>query len=162
MKTLILMRHAKSSLDSKNKEDRDRPLSKKGKKNAFAMAKVLEETERIPEVILASAAARARHTSEILTEALHFRGDMHYLNSLYQGEVENYLNEIQQVSDSVDTLLVIGHNPILESFLQMLSGKVEALPTASLAFLQLPIASWGELNLETEGQLLEIRTPKDA
>ncbi len=161
MKTLILMRHAKSSLAEKNTDDWDRPLSKRGRKNAVTMAKVLKEKEILPQVILASAAVRSHQTADLLVEELSFRGDIYYLASLYRGEVDTYLEAIRRLLDPADCVLVIGHNPVLESFLQMITGKVEALPTASLAYLQVPVNAWQELSLDTPAELVHFWKPKD-
>jgi phosphohistidine phosphatase len=161
MKTLILMRHAKSSMDGKKQEDWERPLNKRGKKNAVTLAKALQEKGIVPEVILASAAVRSHQTAELLIEELKFRGDVHYLAHLYKGEVDSYLFEIKRLLDQEKCVLVIGHNPMLESFLQMVSAKVESLPTASLAFLNVPVESWKDFNFEITSQLVDFWKPKD-
>ena len=161
MKTLILMRHAKSSMEEKHKDDWDRTLSKRGKKNAVTMAKVLKEKEPVPQVILASAAVRTHETADLLAAELSFRGDIHFLSSLYQGEVDSYLSEVRALPDSCDCALVIGHNPVLEGFLQMVTGKVEALPTASMAYIQVPVTSWKEFDFSTPAELIHFSKPKD-
>jgi phosphohistidine phosphatase len=161
MKTLILMRHAKSSIGEKHQDDWDRPLNKRGRKNAVAMAKLLKEKEAVPQAILASAALRVRQTAELMVEELAFHGDVHYLASLFHGEMDTYLAEVQAIPDGVECLMVIGHNPMLEAFLQVLSGKVESLPTASIAYLKVPINHWRELTLEPHAELEHFWKPKD-
>jgi len=161
MKTLILMRHAKSSIGEKNQEDWDRPVNKRGRKNALAMAKLLKEKDAVPQVIVASAALRVRQTAELLIEELSFRGDIHYLASLYRGELDAYLTAVQSMPDGVDCLMVIGHNPMLEGLLQLLSGKVESLPTASIAYLKVPVEHWRDLTFDTQSELANFWKPKD-
>lgn len=161
MKTLILMRHAKSSIGEKKQDDWDRQLNKRGRKNAVAMAKLLKEHDAVPQVILASAALRTRQTCDLMVEELSFRGDIHYLASLYTGEMDVYLAEVQSMPDSCTCVLVIGHNPMLEGFLQMLTGKVESLPTASIAYLKAPVERWQELTFDTTAELAHFWKPKD-
>ena len=134
MKTLLLMRHAKSDLNEKV-EDRQRSLSKRGKKNAERMGELLKEEKISLDLILASNANRARQTADVVIEAMKYHGDRCYLNRLYMAEVETYVQELVGLNDEVNALLIIGHNPALESLLQMMTGKIESLPTAAVAQL---------------------------
>jgi len=161
MKTLILMRHAKSGWKDPDLEDRERPLNKRGKKDAPMMGKLLVEKELIPQIILSSSAVRARLTAEAVIEATDFKGEVRFLDSLYLGEPGAYLGELQHLPESVERVLVVGHNPGLESLLQILSGQVESLPTAAISHLVLPIKAWSELNGATEGDLVELLCPRD-
>ncbi len=161
MKTLLLMRHAKSSWDEKKEDDRDRPLSKRGKKNAEAIGGLLKHEDLTPDLILASSALRARQTAEYVIDEMKYHGDVCYLNKLFMGEVEVYVQQIQGLGDDINTLLLIGHSPVLDTLLQMLTGKVESLPTAAVAYLRLPVNSWKEVNLEMESELVKIWRAKD-
>lgn len=161
MKTLLLMRHAKSSWDKKDQDDRERPLSKRGKKNAPQMGELLKENRAIPEVILASAAVRARQTAELLMEATDYRGDVCFLNSLYLAEVEVCVQEVRRLPDRVNCALLLGHNPGLETLLQMTTGRVESLPTGAVAYLNLPIDSWDHFSVDTQAELVHLWRPKD-
>jgi phosphohistidine phosphatase len=161
MKTILLMRHAKSSWDGKEKDDRDRPISKRGKKNTENIAEMLKEEKLIPDLILASAAVRARQTAEVVIDELKYHGDICYINKLYMGEVEAYTQQLQSLEDDVNIVLVIGHNPSLDSLLQMITGKVESLPTSTVAYLTVPIDSWKDFKLEIEGELVHLWRPKD-
>lgn len=161
MKTLLLMRHAKSSWDEKDQDDYDRPLSKRGKKNAPHMGEMLKDEKIMPDVILASAAVRTRQTAELLMEELKYRGDICYLNSLYLAEVETYVKEVQRIPDEMNCAMIIGHNPGLESLLQMTTGKVESLPTAAVAYLKLPVVIWAEFTAQTPAELVHLWRPKD-
>jgi phosphohistidine phosphatase len=142
-------------------EDRQRSLSKRGKKNAERMGELLKDEKVTPDLILASNAIRSRQTAELVIEAIKYQGDRCYLNRLYMAEVEIYAQEIACTHEEVNTLLVIGHNPALESLLQMTTGKVESLPTASIAQLKLPINSWKEFHLETHAELVNFWRPKE-
>jgi phosphohistidine phosphatase len=76
-------------------------------------------------------------------------------------EAETYRAHLKALPDTLERVLLIGHNPGLESLLQMLSGRVESLPTAVIAYISLPITSWSEITDSTEGELIEIWRPKD-
>lgn len=161
MKTLLLMRHAKSSWKDSKLADRERPLNKRGRRDAPMMGQMLVDRGLIPQRILSSSALRARQTAEVVAETAEFQGDVTYLDSLYMAEVEVYISELRELPDDVDMAMVIGHNPSLEILLQILSSKIESLPTAVIAHLELPIESWAQLSTHTEGQLAEIWRPKE-
>jgi phosphohistidine phosphatase len=161
MKTILLMRHAKSSWEDKEADDRDRPISKRGKKSAENMGELLKDEKLKPQLILASAAVRARQTAEVVMDELKYHGDICYLNKLYMGEVEAYAQQLQSLPDDIQMVLVIGHNPSLDSLLQMVTGKVESLPTSAVAHLTVPVDSWKDFNLEVQGELVHLWRPKD-
>ena len=142
-------------------EDRQRSLSKRGKKNAERMGELLKDEKISPDLILVSNANRARQTAELVIEAMKYRGDRCYLNRLYMAEVEVYAQEIVCLHDDVNALLIIGHNPALESLLQMMTGKIESLPTAAVAQLNLPIDAWKDFQMETQAELVNFWRPKE-
>ncbi len=159
MKTLLLMRHAKSSWKDTELSDIDRPLNKRGKKDAPFMGAVLEEKELIPQLILSSTAVRARQTAELVTAAFNFTGEIRYLDYFYLAEPAAYLRGLAGAPDDLERVMVIGHNPGLEGLLQILSGRIEALPTSTIAYLSLPVDSWRDLHEDTECDLLELLIP---
>jgi len=161
MKTLLLMRHAKSSWKHAELKDHERPLNKRGQQDAPVMGQLLVERELLPQEIISSSAARACQTAELLKESSGFNGKIEYLDRLYMAEAEEYIDVLSQLSSDLERVMIIGHNPGLETLLQLLSGRIEALPTAVIAHLVLPISEWGELNGETEGELVEIWRPKE-
>ncbi len=160
MKTLLLMRHAKSSWKDTELSDIDRPLNKRGKKDAPYMGAVLKEKELVPQLILSSTAVRARQTAELVTAACSFSGEIRYLDYFYLAEPAAYLRGLTEVPDDLERVMVIGHNPGLEGLLQILSGRIEALPTGTIAYLSLPVSSWRDLHEDTEAELLELLIPR--
>ena len=162
MKTLILMRHAKSSWKHPELKDHERGLNKRGKKEAPQMGILLKDNELVPQRILSSTAERSRMTAQAVVEAMHYTGDVSYLDTLYMAEPEIYLELLSLMPDEVERILVIGHNPGLEGLLQILSGRVESLPTSAVAYLSLPIRSWKEVrDHEEAGELVALWTPHD-
>ncbi len=161
MKSLLLMRHAKSSWKEKDLKDRKRPLSKRGKRNAPQMGELIKEKELLPQLILASSAVRSRQTAELLAETSGYGGDVHYLDEFYMAEADEYLDELRKLPNKLERVMIIGHNPGLESLLPLLTGRVESLPTAAIAYLMLPIERWKDLNKKTKAELVEVWRPKE-
>jgi phosphohistidine phosphatase len=161
MKTLLLMRHAKSSWKNAALPDHDRPLAKRGLHDAQRMGELIERKELFPQQVLTSSAVRAAETARIFCEICGCTGSLQTIDALYLAEADTYLEVLKTLPDDLERVLLIGHNPGLESLLQMLCGRVEALTTAVVAFLSLPIARWSELTSSTEGELIEIWRPKD-
>jgi phosphohistidine phosphatase len=161
MKTLLLMRHAKSSWKHHDLDDIQRPLNKRGKKDAPMMGKLIRDKELVPQKILSSTAERARATAEAFIETSKYAGEVTFLDSFYLAEPQVYLDELHNLSDDTERVMVIGHNPGIEGVLQIVSGQVESLPTAAIAYLVLPIQKWSELTDETRGDLVELWRPHD-
>jgi phosphohistidine phosphatase len=161
MKTLLLMRHAKSSWKDVELADHDRPLKKRGQKDALSIAKVLKKKDLVPGLIMTSSALRSTETANAMLEKLEYKGEISVQDTLYMAEPKTYIEKIQSVPNEVDRLLVVGHNPGLESLVQILGDKIDSMPTGGLAVIVLPIDSWGELNLETEGKLSRLWRPEE-
>jgi phosphohistidine phosphatase len=162
MKTLLLMRHTKSSWKDPELADHERPLNKRGKRDAPFMGELLAEKELLPQIILGSTAMRVRQTIEGLVAGSHYPGEIVYLDSFYLAEPETYLAELRVLPDTIERAMVIGHNPGLEGLLQLLSGRIESLPTGAVAYVSLPVPSWTGLHDQTEGELIELLRPKEA
>lgn len=161
MKTLLIMRHAKSSWKDASMDDRARPLSKRGEKDAPRMGKHLSDRHLVPEIILTSPAKRTLDTAQLVAEKSGFQGEIRQLESLYMGEPQAYLEELARLDNNYNTVLVIGHNPGLESLLQILADTMESLPTASVAVVELPVDDWADVNASLRGKLVKIWKPKD-
>lgn len=161
MKTLLIMRHGKSSWKHKELEDHERPLSKRGLRDSAKMGELLQKRELVPQMILVSTAVRTTQTAKLLVETSGFKGEIIALNSLYLAEAENYLHDLLSLPDQIERVMIIGHNPGLEALLQILSGRIEALPTGVVAYLSLPINHWSEVNNKVEGELVELWRPKE-
>jgi len=161
MKTLYLMRHAKSSWKDSHLMDHERPLKKRGRKDAGAMGGLLSGKKRTPAIIYSSTAERARETAGIVAEKSGYIGEVRYDQKLYLAEPDTLVTFLHQVPEDVECILLVGHNPGLEALVQILSGKIVALPTASIAHLQLPVDHWSEINLDTRGVLAHLWAAKE-
>jgi phosphohistidine phosphatase len=161
MKTLLIMRHGKSSWKHKELEDHERPLSKRGLRDSHLMGEVIHEKELIPQVILVSSAVRTTQTAQIFCESIGYQGETTSLDSLYLAESDGYIAELKKLPDSIERAMIIGHNPGLEYLLQELSGQIEALTTSVIAFISLSIDHWADLDNKSPGELIEIWHPKE-
>lgn len=161
MRTLIVLRHAKASPEEAGMTDHDRPLTKKGRKAAKAMGKLLREEGLTPDLVLSSTAERARETTILCIDAARYAGPVLYLDELYLAEPPAYLDALRRHGGDAARVLVVGHNPGLEALLFRLTGRTEHLPTAALATCTLPIERWSELGAETTGELVQVVRPKE-
>ena len=159
-KTLIIMRHAKSSWDSLGLADYDRPLNKRGLRDASRMAQWLSESEWIPDQVIASAACRANQTASIVTNELALETEIFETRDLYLSEYEAYLEQVSYLPNDVETVLVIGHNPTMESLVYLLSGESVSMPTAAIAVIQLPIDTWSDQVTSASANLVKHVFPK--
>ena len=160
MKTLLLMRHAKSSWDDGDVSDHDRPLNVRGERSAPLMARALVEAGVEPELILSSTALRARTTALAVAEAFQWRPEVRLQHSLYMAPAERILARAAGAPPAVATLLVVGHNPGMEDAVSDLAAMRQAMPTAAIARFALEVASWDQLS-SARGQLVQVWRPKE-
>lgn len=125
------------------------------------MGKLLKSKKIVPDLIISSTAIRAEKTAEILAKASKYDNEIIFCDSLYMAEPADILKVIKEHAKKQKCLLVIGHNPGMEAFLQILTGKVESLSTASIAYLGAKIDNWEELSGEEEINLKKFWRPKD-
>ena len=133
MKTLYVIRHAKSSWDLPGLPDFDRPLNERGKRDAPRMGKRLKEKRIVPDLMLSSPAKRALSTCKRIAEALGYSPDkIKTERSLYHADEDEILSVIKSVSDKHDVLMVFGHNPGLTDFTNQLGHEDGELVTRAL------------------------------
>ena len=161
MKTLVLMRHAKSSWKEAGVPDHDRPLNKRGRRAAPRMGELLAEQGPQPDVLLSSTALRARSTAEQVAETCGSRPEVKLLEKLYLAAPADYLEAIRQQPASQACVMVVGHNPGLENLLEQLSGVRASLPTAAVAAIELDLAAWSNLDTDTRGRLVSLWRPRE-
>ena len=160
MKTLLIMRHAKSSWNYPERPDYDRPLNARGKRDAPRMGQYLRQEGLVPERILTSSARRARKTANKVAKSCGYTGKVKKLDALYDTVPGVYFETLQALPDTYQRVLVVGHNPTMEELVNHLTGEIKRMPTAALAHIELPIQSWKTLDLYTKGTLVNLWTPK--
>jgi phosphohistidine phosphatase len=161
MKTLLLLRHAKSSWDDAALSDHQRPLNRRGEKAAPRIGQLLAEEGLLPDRILCSTAVRARQTAEHVVRHSGYVGEVDYRANLYLAPPEAYLEVLSQLPDDVNTVLAVGHNPGMEDLLYQLTGKHEHFPTAGLARIDFSVAAWSKLDAGARGKLIHLWRPKE-
>jgi phosphohistidine phosphatase len=161
MKQLLVLRHAKSSWKDSTLSDFNRPLNERGKKDAPRMGKLLSKMDLVPDLIIASAAKRAKLTAEAVSLSSGYEGDILETQDLYMGMPEDYIAVLNQVPDIYTRVLVVGHNPGIEDFVEDLTDQWHRMPTAALAYIELDIKNWQAFDEDSEGELLDIWLPKE-
>lgn len=169
MKTLILMRHAKSAWDDPHQKDIDRPLSARGRKAAARMGEWLAAEGYRPDVVLCSAARRTRETLELVRPHLPERAVAEFARGLYLAGPRDMLNEIGKVPTTAESVMLLGHNPGIGSLAGLLAGSGDEgaladmhgkFPTAAIAVVGFNVARWGDLE-PGSGVLRAFVRPRD-
>jgi phosphohistidine phosphatase len=161
VKILSILRHAKSSWKDDSLDDHDRPLNKRGLRDAPRMGELLREQGLVPEAIVSSTARRARETALAVAAATGFPDDVRFTRSLYGASPETCLEILGGLPDTTTHALIVGHNPTLEELVALLVGEVHVMPTAALAIVELPIGSWHDLDPVPHGSLRALWRPRD-
>jgi len=156
MKTLLLMRHAKSDQINGDTDEQQRPLTPKGERRAMEMGAWIQKKEMIPQFILASTSQRACRTAQLVAEASGYAGEFRFEETLYMAEADELLKVLQGLPDEIERVMIVGHNPGLESLIPLLAHKVEALPFAGVAVLRLPVKKWAALKPKTKAKLVDL------
>jgi len=170
MRTLFLLRHAKSSWDDPSLEDFDRPLAPRGIDAAPRMGAYLEAKGLRPDLVLCSPALRARQTWSLVARALGGRVQVKELQGLYPGTPSRLLEALRRASHDDARVMLVGHNPGLENLAMALAGprsKPKAMarlrskfPTCALAEIAFEAQRWSEVD-RGSGRLKRFVRPKD-
>jgi phosphohistidine phosphatase len=161
MKTLLILRHAKSSWDDASQSDHERPLNKRGAKDAPRIGALLAEEGLLPDCILGSTAVRVRETVELVTQHSGYRGKIEFRPELYLAHPETYFGVLRELPDACHSAMVVGHNPGLEELLSAVAGVEEHLPTGGLAKVELAIDRWLQIDGNVSGKLIQLWRPKE-
>ena len=165
MKTLLILRHAKSSLKDPNIADHERPSDELAKKDALQMGKLLRDRGLIPDFILSSTAVRAKTTAELVAEGCKYKGDIVLEQSLYKAKPKDYSKIIEGLSDKYVSILLVGHNPAVEEAIEMFTGLLDITMSAcALAHLNIPIEKWSDLKQgknNIRAELIEVMKPEE-
>jgi phosphohistidine phosphatase len=161
MRYLLLFRHAKSSWKDASLADHERPLNKRGKRDAPRMGRYIQGQGLVLDAILSSTAVRARATVEGFLEEFAFDGEVQYLEGLYHTDPDTILSFLMALPEEVNTVMVVGHNPGFDYFLELFCGEAEHMPTACAAYIRFAIESWEALKQDPSGELLQIWKPRE-
>ncbi len=161
-KTLLLVRHAKSSWDDADLADHDRPLNKRGTRDAAAMAQRVAHRPDRPELIVTSPALRARRTAEAVAAALGLQPESLVVDPrVYDAAATALLEVIRSLDDHHARVMIVGHHPGITDIVNALTGaSIEKMPTCGVATVRLNNRSWAE-SREGGAALLEHDAPKN-
>ena len=147
MKTLLLVRHAKSDWEHPGTSDHDRPLNDRGERDAPAMGRRLAERGVAPDVILSSTAVRASTTAELIADALGFGATRVITDErLYAASADEVLRVIGELDGDLECAIVVGHNPETASLAHRFSSEIHEMPTSAVAEFTFDVDAWYELD----------------
>lgn len=143
MKTLFLVRHAKSSWDDPDLPDADRPLSPRGRRAARKMGRRLAKRGADPDLMISSPAERALKTARIMARRLDYPKRAVLVDPrIYACSVGELLASLQSLDESLMTVMLFGHNPEITSLAQSFCADIAHMPTCAVARLTFDISSW--------------------
>lgn len=161
MKTLYLMRHAKSSWDNAQAHDFNRTLNERGRRAAPLVADFMRKKRWHPRVIVCSPATRTRETAALVVEAAGLRGSMlRYDERIYDAILPTLLMVVSEIEPDATSAMLIGHNPGISELLEFLTNERRHVPTAALAKITLDAEAWRDVR-EGGGRLELFITPKE-
>jgi phosphohistidine phosphatase len=169
MLTLSLLRHAKSSWKNPTLPDRDRPLATRGMTDAPLMGKAMAERGIDPELVLCSSARRTRDTLALVLPELKVEPKVVYEDALYHASPAEMFNMLHELQPGASRVMMVGHNPELQSFVLDLVGSGpkhfrdrlrEKYPTAGLAVINFASGLWSSIAVNS-GTLNLFLTPND-
>lgn len=159
MKTLFLLRHAKSSWKDTLLDDHDRPLNGRGREEAPLVGEYLRQRGLTPAFVAVSTARRATQTAAEVLSIIRYDGLLHASRLLYLAEADTLLSVIRKTPQRYHSLLVVAHNPGLEQLLEQLTRQASPMPTSSLAHIELPAETWRQINPDGSGTLVDTWRP---
>jgi len=160
MKKLYLIRHAKSDWSKAGLSDFDRGLNKRGKRSIPLMAQALKKKGIMPDLILSSAAKRARKTAKGLAKELGYAGEIIVDEALYFTEPEEMIEKLREIDDSKNNVFLIGHNPEMTELSNMLTETyIDNIPTLGIVSVTFNVQKWNEI-AKGKGKMVAFIFPK--
>lgn len=160
MKTLLLLRHAKSDWDDPSLDDFDRPLADRGERDAPRIGKALRKRGGpLPDLIISSPAARAKATIKAVVKSAKLNIEIRYDKTIYGASSAELMKIVNRLPEDSSCAMLVGHNPGFEDLVGRLSGSHEHMPTAAVACIEFQGNSWSEFSKQ-EGKLVWLLTPK--
>lgn len=160
MKNLLLLRHAKSDWGAACETDHDRPLASRGRAAAGVVGTFLALVGPMPELILTSSAVRAKTTSELAKKSGKWTASIISSRDLYEAGPDSIVDLVRQQEDTIETLMLVGHNPTWESLAHLLIGGGNIrFSTGAVARIKFTETRWSQI-ASGQGTLLWLVTPK--
>ena len=157
---LVLMRHAKSDWGHSSLADHDRPLNRRGRRDAPKMARWLAEAGAIPDIVFCSSAARTRETVSLMTPEWDDTAEVSYCEKLYLATPETILKTATSDRCDARVLMVVAHNPGIAQLVCLLADQAIEMPTAAIAIFEVSVTDWSELRSSSPTKLIQFMRPK--
>jgi phosphohistidine phosphatase len=146
MKTLLIVRHAKSSWKDMSLSDWERPLNKRGKRDAPMMGQRLADIGIRVDSIVSSTAVRAISTADIIADEIGFQKEIDQRDDLYHADERALLSTIRGFSDDLHAVMLVAHNPSITELVNELSGRwIDNVPTCGIAKFVYDVKSWKDV-----------------
>ncbi len=159
-KTVFIFRHGKSDWNAAYSTDHERPVAPRGRNAARLMGCFVRDSDQIPDLIITSSALRARSTSELAVETGGWQCPLEVEPRLYGAHASTVLELVQALSDSLASVMLVGHEPTCSASVGLLSGLGNIrFPTAAMARIDFDVDSWERIRAES-GQLIWLLPPK--
>lgn len=153
---LLLVRHAKSSWKNPELDDVDRPLNRRGQRDAPAMGHRIHERSLVPDLIVCSPAVRAITTAELMAETMGCSDEILIVDELYAAAPRDVLEVVSLLPDHCVTAMVVGHNPTMTDLANRFTDEpIDNVPTCGVLTVETP--AWSEIH---QGRLLDFDYPK--
>ena len=161
MKDIYILRHAKSSWDNSNLSDFERPLAERGISDAKKMSKFLKDMNIKIDKVLCSNAIRAKETFDLTADGFNFEIDKAtYLDKLYFGDTTTIIQDLKEMDESLNNILIVGHNPTLHYLVEILTNEsINRFTTCNLATISHD-GEWVSLNSQ-QCSLKSLIRPKE-
>ena len=151
LKSVILFRHGKSDWDAQYDSDHDRPLAKRGIRDAKRMGKFLSKRAEVPELILSSTALRTRETTKLAMEAGNWDVDIELEKKIYEASLEKILFVIKKQDNKYNSMCLVGHEPIFSTIITLIDNKeIIKFPTATMAKISFYTSDWMRVLFEPD------------
>lgn len=146
MKTLYILRHAQKDESNPEQYDYDIELTQKGNEDSILLGNKLKEKNILPDLIVSSPAIRARRTTENVSEIIGYRKNIMYNEVIYQAFLNEIIESITYTFDTVDSLMIVGHNPSLTALAITYGGFSEEMKMASAIRIDFNCDSWTSID----------------
>jgi phosphohistidine phosphatase len=160
MRSLYLLRHAKSSWKDESLADLDRPLTTRGKRACDLIAKFILTNEIDFDLAISSTAVRARDTIDLVKLRAKLRVEVRYDERIYEATADRLLEVASELENERNKVLLVGHNPGFQELFHLLTGETHPFPTAAFAKINLKISRWSQ-SFGGKASLEWLVTPKE-
>ena len=148
MRTLYLLRHAKSTWKDNSQVDFERPLARRGRRACMLLAAFIQANEIKFDLIFSSTAVRARETIELIRQQAKLTNELRFDERLYDASAQRIIEVVSELADGPKSVMVVGHNPGLEHVVNFISVEQQQFPTAALAKIKVKGSKWPDLDLK--------------